>query len=209
MDEKKTYLKEKIFSAFKNNQYVADYDLCNSNRAYNRDEVKGFEGKHDWTKLDAKFLNEPGGSALSFFSEAAFRFYLPAYLIAHIDDKLPEVDVIFHLCNYFTNSNKNQRIGCKLIDDEKGSYKWSDDEPTIYGEATWWDYGSYRFSLFTLQEVEAIIEYLYYHLDRKDYDGKTNMMISEIKEALDNYWLKRLEYLKNKRKSANHCREEK
>jgi hypothetical protein len=154
MDEKKLYLKDKILNAFKDNKFPGNLNIRNSNVGEEPFRVEeAFRGKDDWTKLDAKFLDEvPNGlsSALSFFSEAAFHFYLPAYLIAHIDDKLPEVDVIFHLCNCFINSNKNQRIGRKLIEDEKGSYKWSDDEPIIYGESTWWDYGSYRCSLFTL-----------------------------------------------------------
>lgn len=190
MDERKEQLKEKIFNAFKDNKFPGNWNIVNSNTAEPFEIKEAFKGKDDWTKLEADFPdNVPNGlsSALSFFSEAAFRFYLPAYLIAHIDDKLPEIDVVFHLCSHFTNSGKDGPIS----------------NSKVYGEATWWDYGTYRCSLFTLQEIQAIIDYLYYNLDREDYDGKTNLMKSDIREALENYWLKRLEYLKNRSKVLN------
>lgn len=192
MDKEK--LKEKIFNAFKDNKFPGNWNIVSHDMVGEPLYIKeAFRGKDDWTKLEADFLNKvPKGlaSALSFFSPPAFRFYLPAYLIAHIDDKLPEVDVIFSLCYGLTNSDKDR----PLVADQSGN-------STIYGEATCWDYSIYRFSLFTLQEVEAIIDYLRYHLEnREDYDGKTNLMKNEIQEALENYWLKRLEYLKNKSK---------
>ena len=53
-----------------------------------------FKGKTDWQLLDSEFIDQaPDGlaSALSFFSDEAFRFYLPAYLIADIDGKLKKL----------------------------------------------------------------------------------------------------------------------
>ncbi|MBI4655802.1 MAG: hypothetical protein HY746_03530 [Elusimicrobia bacterium] len=191
MNEKQAKLKEKIYNTFKDNKFPGNWNIVYHDMAGEPFDIKkAFRGKDDWTKLDAKFLNKTWKSALSFFSEPAFRFYLPAYLIAYIDDKLPEIDVIFYLCYGLTNSHKDMPVSI----DQSG-------KSTVYGEATCWDYSIYRFSLFTLQEVEAIVDYLRYHLEnRGDYDGKTNLTKSEIREALENYWLKRLKCLKNKLK---------
>lgn len=41
-------------------------------------------------------------SALSFFSEAAFRFFFPAYLIADLRGELRTADPLFHLTGGFS-----------------------------------------------------------------------------------------------------------
>jgi hypothetical protein len=59
-----------------------------------------FRDISNWRTLDAKFLDTvPDGlsSALSFLSDAAFRFFLPAYLLADLRGQLERVDVVFHL----------------------------------------------------------------------------------------------------------------
>jgi len=185
-DEKKERLKDKIYKIFKNNKFPGNCNIVyNEINDYPEDESmrikNAFKEKDDWTKLDTKFLDEvPDGlaSALSFFSPPAFRFYLPAYLIADINNKLINVDLIFHLCNYFMNSEKDKYIS------------------ESYGETRWWDYGIYRFSVFTLAEVKVIIEYLQYKL-KSSLLGE--LYKEEIRQALENYWLKRFEYLKNKK----------
>ena len=72
------------FPAFAAVEYPGDWCLRDSNEG---DEPhlleKEFAGKCDWRTLDPAFLDRaPGGyaSALSFFSDEAFRFYLPAYI---------------------------------------------------------------------------------------------------------------------------------
>src|SRR5436309_3231315 len=49
-----------------------------------------FRDKHDWRTLTPEFLDQaPDGwaSALTFFSDEAFRYFLPACLIADLDGK--------------------------------------------------------------------------------------------------------------------------
>lgn len=61
---------------------------------------RAFMDKPDWHTIDPDFLAQaPEGlaSALSFFSDEAFRFYLPAYLIADIDGKIGVGSPLFHL----------------------------------------------------------------------------------------------------------------
>ena len=51
------------------------------------DEVVPFEGKTSWAAIEPAFLDQRA-SALSFFSEGGFRFFLPAYLLADLQGKL-------------------------------------------------------------------------------------------------------------------------
>ena len=55
-----------------------------------------FKGQTDWRTVDPGFL-DGHAVALSFFSEAGFRFFLPAYLIADLQGKLSTADPLFHL----------------------------------------------------------------------------------------------------------------
>ncbi|MDR2983031.1 MAG: hypothetical protein LBV12_12405 [Puniceicoccales bacterium] len=105
-----------------------------------------FADKTDWRGLDPEFLDQaPAGyaTALYFFSNEAFRFYLPAYLIADIRGQLNRVNPIFRLTHGLDNSSRNERIN-----------------PRRYGEMTWFDYARYKFSMFTHQQIEAIVAYL-------------------------------------------------
>jgi hypothetical protein len=130
-----------------------------------------FAGKNDWTRLDAAFLDQaPDGyaSALSFFSDEAFRFYLPAYLIADIDGALGSSDPVFHLCHGLDNSSKDERVN-----------------PRRYGKQTWFDLMSRKFGIFTREESKAIVEYLKFKGEADDF------MKERIDQALKNYWFAR------------------
>jgi hypothetical protein len=41
------------------------------------DEIGAFKGRHDWRTVESSFLDEHY-TALSFFSEGGFRYYIPA-----------------------------------------------------------------------------------------------------------------------------------
>jgi hypothetical protein len=59
-----------------------------------------FADKEDWTTIEGRWLDlAPDGwsSALSFFTPEAARFYLPAYLVAHLRDELECVEPAFSL----------------------------------------------------------------------------------------------------------------
>ncbi len=133
-----------------------------------------FADKSDWTALKAEFLNQAPqghGSALSFFSHAALRFYLPAYLLADLAGQASRADVVFHLCHGFDNASKDTPIN-----------------PRRYGDKTWFQNASERFAAFTHQEAAAITHYLEYKLQNARHHGPTTQ---RIQEALDNYWSKR------------------
>jgi hypothetical protein len=112
------------------------------------DEIAHFKGKPDWTALDPDFL-DARYCALSFFSEGAFRFYLPAYLVADVRRLLRTADPAFHLTHGFSDSTVAHRSGgTRLLN------------PRRYGAMTWEDYARYRLSVFSREEAVAIVAYL-------------------------------------------------
>jgi hypothetical protein len=129
-----------------------------------------FRGKTDWRVLDPVFLdNAPDGlaSALSFFSDEAFRFYLPAYLIADLHGQLERVDVLFHLTHGLDDAAKAELLN-----------------PLRYGARTWFDAARYRLSTLDGIQCSAIVAYLEWKLasDLASFER------IGIEQALRNFW---------------------
>ncbi len=168
----KEELKTRIRNVFAHFEYPGDWCLSGSTEGDEPQLVaQEFAGKSDWTALDPQFLDQsPDGlsSALSFFSDEAFHYFLPAYLIADIDGRLERVDPVFHLT-----------FG---IDDES---KHNSVNPRRYGRRTWYEEFSYRFSMFDREEVRVIIAYLQLKSASDAFDA------GSIHQALNNYWLPR------------------
>ena len=169
-------IKEQIRVAFAPNEYPGDWCLKNSTEG---DEPylleKEFAGKTDWSRLTTDFLDQaPGGfaSALSFFSEEAFRFYLPAYLIADLDDKLESSDPTFHLTHGLDDTSR-----CELIN------------PRRFGGRTWFDHVRTKFAMFPREEVHAINAYLEFKMATADLPSEKEL----ISQALSNFWMNRRE----------------
>ena len=94
---------EKISEAFGANHYPGDNFLQGSfegSEPY--DEIEPFKGQDDWQKIDPVLL-DAHYAALSFFSEAALRFFLPAYLVADVRDQLQTADPLFTLVHGFSD----------------------------------------------------------------------------------------------------------
>lgn len=167
-----TKLKDAIRDAFADVEFPGDWCLRGSNEG---DEPylleQEFKGKTDWRELDASFIDQaPGGfaSALSFFSDEAFHFYLPAYLIADIDGKLKQHDPSFQLTHGLDDQTRNTLVN-----------------PRRYGERTWYEASRHKHSMFNRKEVAAIVEYLKWRRDNDDIGRKV------IDQALANYWYQR------------------
>jgi hypothetical protein len=162
-------IRAKIRSAFANLEYPGDWCLRGSSEGEEPYLVeKEFKGKTDWTALDAAFIDRAPdgfGSALSFFSDEAFHFYLPAYLVADIDGKLNQHDPAFHLTHGIDDESRNEKIN-----------------PRRYGERTWFDFARYKFAMFSREEADAIVEYLKFRRDTDEISRK------RIDQALGNYW---------------------
>src|SRR5687768_16864381 len=131
----KAELKVLIQRAFADVEYPGDWCL--------RDGSEGkepllleqeFKGKDDWRTIDPVFLDRaPDGyaSALSFCSDEAFRFYLPAYLLGDIDGHLQVSQPVFHLTYGLDDDSRNERVN-----------------PRRYGERTWFESARHKFSIF-------------------------------------------------------------
>jgi hypothetical protein len=74
---------------------VGSRDGCEPEEA-----VAAFREETSWQQVDVEVL-DAGSDALSFFSEAGFRFFLPAYLVADIEGALLVADPVFHLTQSF------------------------------------------------------------------------------------------------------------
>jgi len=157
-----------IETAFQSVKYPGDSCLRNSNEGTEpfllEDE---FKGKDNRAELDPAFLDQaPDGfsSALSFFSAEAFRFYLPAYLIADLRGQLESADPTFHLGHGLYSASANTKIN-----------------PARYGERTWGDYAKHRWSMFTPQQLLAIRLYLDHKLEEDQVDYF-------VEEAMVTFW---------------------
>ena len=163
---------QQIERAFADVDYPGDWCLVNSLEGEEPALLeREFKGRDDWRVLDAAFLDQAPdgyGSALSFFSDEAFHFYLPAYLIADLAGQLEHADPLFHLTHGLDRSSRGKKIN-----------------PLRYGERTWADYARYRFSMFNARECAAIAAYL---RSRRDKGDLTSMETEIIDQALERYW---------------------
>jgi hypothetical protein len=161
---------EKVKMAFASVEYPGNRDITDSTYGEEPEALKReFIGKKDWQVLDSKFLDQaPEGwhSALSFFSDRAFHFYLPAYLIADIRGELTAVCPEFYLRYGITASNENNKIA------------------EIWGGGTVETHARQRFNQFSTEQVAVIVDYLQWKLSISEDQ--------EIIQALDNYWLIRI-----------------
>ncbi len=131
-----------------------------------------FAGKNDWRALEPSFLDQaPDGysSALNFLSDTAFRFYLPAYLIADVDGRLMSVDPVFHLTFGLTDAERTTPVN-----------------PRRYGTKTWFVATSERLAGFDPAQAAAVVTYLEFARARDEFHR------GRIEEALANYWRARL-----------------
>src|ERR1700676_1360992 len=187
--------------AFGDNEYPGDNFLCGSfegSEAY--EETASFKGKTEWRTLESALL-DAHHSALSFFSEGAFRFFLPAFLIADLRNKLPVAEPLFPLTGFGVSSAQipvNSRVFTRKVG---GSTLMN---PKRYGAMTFADYARYRLSVFTREEARAIVAYLNYSQET-DTHGINK---AQIVEALSTFWLDRAEHAPSEESLKTHLREE-
>jgi hypothetical protein len=149
------------------------------------EEVEPFKGKTDWKQIDAVLL-DAHASALSFFSEGAFRFFLPAYLVADLEGKLDTADPLFHLTHGFSEVQMQISAGDKVIEIKPD--KTALVNPRRYGAMTFYDSARHRLSVFTREEAQAIVLYLQY---KRESGGLVDFVNEMIESALNSFWLER------------------
>lgn len=156
---------DQIHIAFATSAYPGDDNLVANPYDEERQFVaRHFKGKADWRTLDAKFLNA-APDALALFADDAFRFYLPAFLIADMRGELNSVDPTVRLCWSHTSQGG----------DEKIAKVWGGGTIRARAEAC--------HNQFSAEQSAAIVAYLW----RKLETGEDIC----ITEALEEYWLRR------------------
>ncbi len=183
MDDKQAVI-DKIHSAFGANDRPPDHLLQGSSEGCEPyEETSAFAGK-DWRDLESSFL-DGHYCALGFFSEAGFRYFLPAYLIADLRGELLTADPVFHLTHGFYDFNVDYPGKDRVLQITSGKSTFVN--PRRYGATTWYDHALFKLSVFAREEAEAIAAYLKYKLEIEELDeGK-----ERIQAGLDLYWLDR------------------
>ena len=148
------------------------------------EEVAPFRTIEDWRSVPASLL-DGHYSALSFFSEGGFRFFIPAYMVADLRDELQTADPVFHLTHGFGVLDFTTTSGERVIRHRSGGQTLLN--PRRYGAITWEDYARYRLSVFAREEAAAIVSYLRY---RRETDTLGTAR-DPVARALDRFWLER------------------
>jgi hypothetical protein len=175
----------KIHAAFGENDYPGDHYLQGSfDGCEPGEEVGPFQGKRVWLEIEPDFL-DAHATALSFFSEAGLRFFLPAYLVADLRGQLSSADPLFHLTHGFFDETVEYSRGGRVFRLKTG--KSALINPRRYGAVTFYDYACYRLSVFTQEEAQAIVAYLHYKRDT----ATIGLEKERIEAALNVYWLER------------------
>lgn len=164
-------IKSQIRRAFADTPYPGDHALVRSVGDEPDEVVELFRGKDDWRGLTADFVDKAGAAspcALSFFSAGAFRFYLPAYLIADLDGQLVYTDPLFYL---YYGLDEETRAKPVSVPGARAT--------------TWWEIQQQHFAGFSSEEAAAIVAYLRFRLagDEPEFSRRS------IEQALDSYWL--------------------
>jgi hypothetical protein len=155
---------EQIRAAFGGNAHPGEAYLQGSTEGCEPyEEVEPFKRQKDWQAIAPEIL-DLHADALSFFSEAGFRFFLPAYLIADVRGELQRADPLFHLVGGFSVSSVEVPAGTRVFVRQGGG--------------------------FTREEAEAIVAYLRYRQEQ-DTHGIEG---PQIDAAVDAFWRPRAEH---------------
>lgn len=161
-------IKALIYKAFADVEPPPPWCISSSHEGDEPEKLRqDFAEVPNWTALSSSFLDQTPdgyGSALSFFSDEAFRYYLPAFLIADLSSDLDRADPVFHL-TYGLDNSASKKVN-----------------PRRYGDRTFGDRARHRFSLFSPEQCSAIAAYLRYRALSDD------LAAHSIQQALDNYW---------------------
>lgn len=176
---------QKIHAAFDGNEFPGERWLQGSYEGSEPyEEVGPFEEQRDWRTIDPAFL-DAHYSALSYFSEAGFRYFLPAFLIADVQGKLETAEPLFHLISGFYDFTVEMPTSRGTFELKSGGSELVN--PRRYGAMTSFDYARYRLSIFTREEASAIVAYLRFKQEHDD-EGFDQ---PRIQSALDLFWLDR------------------
>ncbi|MBE0537247.1 MAG: hypothetical protein IH624_16410 [Phycisphaerae bacterium] len=166
-------LASKIYNAFSGIEYPGDDEIAPADGLEEKEVADALRSK-DWRELDSKFLNNYCIASITFLHFRAYRFFLPAFLLATVKDygKVPEIvqDTVFSLLD--------------PVSYQKLYY------PELYKEKEAVDWYTFlcRMKPLTYHQVDAIVGVLEFlrNYHTEDFPHK------EPQVALEGYWLERL-----------------
>jgi hypothetical protein len=131
---------------------------------------RAFADRHDWTQIEPAWLDDvPDGwsNALSWLTDEALWFYIPAYISADVTCGLERVDLLYHLVKGFD-------------DESRDAYGWMDERESLKARA------SVRWRGLTRPQAAAIVHYLEWKVEQIGVEEG-----HEIVQALKAYWYER------------------
>jgi len=191
-----------IRSAFGSNEYPGDGYLVGSSEGCEPEEEAGaFRKHHDWQNISSQFLDQHY-VILSFFSEAGFRFFLPAFLIADLRNELKTADPLFHLVGGFSDTQVSMEVAGSTFVRRSG--KSTLINPRRYGAMTQLDYERMRLSVFTREEAAALVEYLRWKREETSLPTEK----ASVDAALNLFWLERVASAPTAERLRQHLQDE-
>ncbi|MCW3098203.1 MAG: hypothetical protein JWL77_3821 [Chthonomonadaceae bacterium] len=155
-----------IRTAFAATPYPGDDVLCDSQGEEPGEIAVGFRGV-PWQSAHPQLL-DCCSTALGFFTEAAFRYYLPVFMLAELLSK-----ELANVWDYYGNGDPLYHLTHRLYDE---SVEWKAFDMRKFTTS--------RMRCFHREERMAIIHYLEFQLGK----GYSIYSTPEIKEALARYW---------------------
>ncbi len=190
-----------IREAFSQTTHPGDALLLGSREGQDAfDAVEPFRRASSWKDIEPAVL-DANYDALSFLSEGGFRYFVPAYLVADLNDELQSADIVFHLAGNFRDAVVRIPMGEHTLEKRIGRSVLLN--PKRYGAMTFEDYARYRLSVFTREEARAIVAFL--ENRRAVPDG---LDAEAIDAALASFWLNRANEAPSTAALADHLRQE-
>jgi hypothetical protein len=165
------------------------------------DEIGAFKGRHDWRALEPSFLDQHY-TALSFFSEAGLRYYIPAYVAADIRSALQTADPVFHLTHGFVDLSTTMDVNGQTFIRASGRTRLIN--PLRYGALTFFDYARQRLSVFCREEAAAILAYLEFAYEAPWHEYSREA----IETAIADFWKARASGAPDRASLQRHNAEE-
>ena len=173
-----------IRAAFAETPYPGDHELCGSDQgdepAEYAMELRGLQ----WRSLHPELLAR-NYAALSFLSDAGFRYFLPAFLIADLSGDESNADPVFHLTRGVSgpegrlfDASTLQLVRSTLGPAAVGMFKRAARK---FHQIDWRQYSLRRFAAFTQPERLAIIRYL-------EHQATDEFNAAPVHRALEGYW---------------------
>jgi len=143
-------------------------------------ELRGLQ----WRSLHPELLAR-NYAALSFLSDAGFRYFLPAFLIADLSGDESNADPVFHLTRGVSgpegrlfDASTLQLVRSTLGPAAVGMFKRAARK---FHQIDWRQYSLRRFAAFTQPERLAIIRYL-------EHQATDEFNAAPVHRALEGYW---------------------